>query len=536
MSSTENRATSARAKLREVELDSSEEDLFLAGMIVSDEFLSGISHVMEPRYFKSPHIRIVSGWVLEFYDEFQIAPGPQIREIYEIEKRNEEVADSDLIEKLLCTISERYADKEFNAGYMLPKMINYIRERVVEITLEDAKWNLKKKGPDSAWETLHKITDVRRKTSTGHSLFGEFEQAFESWYYKGKEELFRFPGALGYYMAPLLRKKLIAYMAPPKRGKSWWLLFSAITAVMNKLNVAVFSLEMDRDEVIERLVMMLLAREVTTGANEKYMLPVVDCIKNQNGTCEKACRTSAEEAILDDDGNTPEYFDFPHTTCEACRPDWENDYRAGNKPTDFEYAPWMEEITKASLSPKEVRLAFENFKMHFGEDSLKIFTHRINTLTVKELEEELDEQERLFGWVPDVLVIDYADIMKKEGYNDQRRMQLGNIWENLSGITKERNVLTFTASQGNRGSTQKTAMDQSDIAEDFSKVMVVDGLITINENNLDKVKVKKDKYWQRQVLQWIAHRYKRDLKEWEKCVTLNCLSLGQIALDSEIIE
>ena len=146
----------------------------------------------------------------------------------------------------------------------------------------------------------------------------------------------------------------------------------------------------------------------------------------------------------------------------------------------------------------------------------------------------MDEEERLFGWVPDVIVIDYADITKKDAQFGERRHQLSDIWEQLSGMTKERNVLTFTASQGNRGSASKRTLGADDISEDWGKVMIVDGLITINEDNKEKNKTEKDRYWQVQRLKWVAHRYKKDLREWEECTVLQNLGLGQVCLDSEI--
>ena len=54
-------------KLKQIEINSNQEDLFLTGMIISEEFMKGISHIVEPRFFRSPHIRTVSGWVLEYY-------------------------------------------------------------------------------------------------------------------------------------------------------------------------------------------------------------------------------------------------------------------------------------------------------------------------------------------------------------------------------------------------------------------------------------------------------------------------------------
>lgn len=521
-----------RKKLKELKIESNQEDLFLTGMIVSEEFMKGIAHVMEPRFFRSPHIRTVSKWVLEFYEEFKEVPGSQIQDIFEIESRNEEIADAELIDLLLRTISTRFDGKPFNAGYLLPKMLNYIRERVVEITMEDAAWSLKKNGASAAWETLNEIKKVNEKIPKGVTFFREFSDRFEEWYYKDKQELMRFPGALGNYFAPLLRKKLIAFMGKPKSGKSWWLLYCAYIAATFKLRVAFFSLEMDTSEVEERLTAMLSFREFGEGSKD-YKIPVFDCVKNQDGTCVKSICTNPGESIMEEEGAVPDWMDTPHTVCEACRRDW-SDRDAGELESDFECATWMEMENLPKMGAEEICKAMESFKLHFGQDTLKIFSHRIGTTTISELEEELDNVEMLEGWIPDVVIIDYADIAKKSSAINERRHQLSDIWEQISGMAKERNVLCFTASQGNRGAAEKTTLGEIDIAEDYGKVMIVDGLIGINEDNLQKNKLYKDKYWQRQNLKWIAHRYKKDIRDWERCMVLNNLTLGQVYIDSEI--
>jgi len=520
-----------RRNIKQLDSNSIQEDLFLTGMIVSDKFLAGINHVMEPRFFKSPHIRKISEWVLDYYEEFEKAPSSEIQEIFDIESRNEELADQELINRLLTKISAKYEGKPFNSGYVLPKMLDYIRERVVEIAIEDAQWNLKRNGPDAAWATLNQVKEVNAKIPKGVTFYKEFDDRFDDWFYQDKTEIMRFPGALGAYFAPLLRKKLIAFMGKPKSGKSWWLLYCAMVATMFRLNVAFFSLEMETGEVEERLACMLTGREFGSGS-KSYTTPVFDCRKNQDDTCTKSIRTNAEESILDD-GEIPDYANTPHEICDVCRLDWDHGDTQATE-SDFEYSTWMQEEDFQKLSPKEIAKAVDQFRLHFGKDTLKIFSHRIGTVSVDDLESELDHVELMEGWIPDVVIVDYADIAKKKASVQERRHQLSDIWEQLSGMVKERNALGFTASQGNRGSVQKTELGSEDIAEDFGKVMIVDGLIGINEDNTEREKIRKDKYWQRQNLKWIAHRYKKDLREWERVVVLHSLTLGQVHVDSEI--
>ena len=60
------------------------------------------------------------------------------------------------------------------------------------------------------------------------------------------------------------------------------------------------------------------------------------------------------------------------------------------------------------------------------------------------------------------------------------------------------------------------------------------GLIGASKWMNEQAKTAKDRYWGIQRLKWAAHRYKKDLREWEECTVLNNFTLGQVCVDSEI--
>jgi len=96
----------------------------------------------------------------------------------------------------------------------------------------------------------------------------------------------------------------------------------------------------------------------------------------------------------------------------------------------------------------------------------------------------LDNLRRSHGWHPDVVIIDYLDLMvsrnKYANRDDYSRQKA--VANEVRGFAKNENVLVFTATQTNRsaGSTGE-AITLKDAAESYAKQFSMDYIITINQ-------------------------------------------------------
>jgi hypothetical protein len=508
-----------RTRYKLVDVDNSIEEHILAGAIISTPYLLKVEAIMDLEYIKSKPIRTVLGWVLDYFDSHASAPGTTIQDIFEIECRNSKVDDEDIIEAILVKVSERYgSSSEFNVEYINKKTVEYFRKRSLQVTCADALHYAEKGNLAKAEETFRGRKEVTEKLSLGKDPISL--TAIDSWWDKATDELMRLPGYFGDYMAPLQRGRLIGVLGPPKRGKSAWLLEFFLCAIQHRLKAAFYSLEMNDYEVEYRLSQRICSFEqLPEGMKQKtYTYCVYDCLHNQMGECEKVERTN-RIALVDEDGNYPEpeqVVAMNYTECTACRdvPGHDQDYKQVLLRT---------QDTRRVMTKEDVKRIHTSFIQHYGEDNGYIECRPVNTFGIQELEQSLDELEFDKGFIPDVLVIDYADIMKKPRF-DERRHQIGDIWENLSRIAKERNMLTFTGSQGNRGSIMKEDLDMADLAEDISKANIVDVLLGINQtmeekaNEISRISI-------------LNHRY-RGFNPFIQCQTLQCRELGQTLLDS----
>jgi replicative DNA helicase len=98
-----------------------------------------------------------------------------------------------------------------------------------------------------------------------------------------------------------------------------------------------------------------------------------------------------------------------------------------------------------------------------------------SALTVEGLEVFLDSMERLYNFIPDVVLLDYADLMKLDYKN--LRTSTGEIYKELRRIAVERNLAMVTASQSNRAGEDARIITLKHLAEDYSKAATADTVV-----------------------------------------------------------
>jgi len=83
------------------------------------------------------------------------------------------------------------------------------------------------------------------------------------------------------------------------------------------------------------------------------------------------------------------------------------------------------------------------------------------------------------GYKPDVIVIDYADLMASTRAYSSKYEECELLYEELRSLASEFKIAIWTASQSNRGSMSKRVLTMGDIADSFGKCKVADVIIGI---------------------------------------------------------
>jgi replicative DNA helicase len=133
----------------------------------------------------------------------------------------------------------------------------------------------------------------------------------------------------------------------------------------------------------------------------------------------------------------------------------------------------------------KIRETSEYIKNKGGDLFIKEFP--TGTASVNTLRAHLQNLEREFGIKPDVIFVDYADIMKSTSEYSERRYNLTSIYESLRALAMEIDIPIWTATQANRDAINSPKFDLKVISESLGKAQTADLILGIGRTEEDKL-------------------------------------------------
>jgi hypothetical protein len=91
------------------------------------------------------------------------------------------------------------------------------------------------------------------------------------------------------------------------------------------------------------------------------------------------------------------------------------------------------------------------------------------------------------GFKPDVIIVDYADLLRPTSGLREKRHELETIYEQLRGLAQEFQCCLWTASQTNRSGLNAEVITMESISEAFNKCFVADFIFSISRTAEDKL-------------------------------------------------
>jgi hypothetical protein len=235
------------------------------------------------------------------------------------------------------------------------------------------------------------------------------------------------------------RGALMLFIAGKGRGKTWWLISLGKQALLARKKVLHVSLENDEMETKLRYFMALFA-------------------------------ASQREASGHDNPTRP-VFQFDHDSREL---------------TAVQFEPLQPVFSFASGDARaEVESRLLARPMAYANLVIKRFPNR--ALSLPALASYLDSLEQVDGFIPDLLLLDYAKLLKlPAGNNGERRYGFGDNMEALRALAVERNIAVATADQLNREGFERRTAHSSHIGEDWSQVHTADIVLTHSATDAEK--------------------------------------------------
>jgi replicative DNA helicase len=501
-------------------LDYNREKQVLINLILNTQYCEKVLPVIDEEYFKAKYAGILIEWVREYYEIYLVAPKLHINEIFAEHSKH---LDPDVLVQVESTLEHltEIADTEVhNVDYLIDVADNLFREKHLEIQNKAIAEYIKKgdlvNAENAMMEQYHGIEgssrtfirfdddDFMRKVIRNMIQQQDPDEAF-----------FMFSGKLGEFIGPIDRGWFIAYLAPAKRGKTTYMLDAVLDSIRQRHNTIIISLEMSEEQLMQRYALAI------TGVKPDckpytVMVPIMDCELNQTGECEKSECPSTDSVI--EEGVLLDYNEYDDwEVCTACRGVFTNGK------CEFKPASWKIPVDKETVHEGAYFKKVSKFNKLFGKFG-RVIHMPSKTVTVSDIREEVAHLENTQNFIPDVIVLDYADLIKPNGIGEKRH-QLDDIWEDLRSWGQEKHVTIISASQTNRISADVAFIRDIHVAEDYSKIAKLD--IAIGLCQTDEMK-------ERGIMNInkVAHRHKEYVQS-HVCTVLQEMQHQQSSLDSE---
>lgn len=462
--------------LKKTKVSGTEEKRIVMGMIVSTKFMEQIKPVLRLDYFTNSYLKTVAIWCDSFFEEYKKAPFMHIKDIFESEQPKMKETEIELIDILLTNLEEQYDEGNINDKYLVDMALFYFRGREVEITVNNISVLQEKGDYDGAEQELESF---RKVTSTIDSSVlinpGDMETQEEIYRQRDEEEVnfFSHPGDLGKYLGNWKRGDVVGYYGPAKRGKSFTLIDNYKHGVLQRRKTLFWSIEMTRTEVIPRMNKCFFP--MIDGDEGNYTFPAFDCRLNQTGEC--VDRLSDTIVIEEDTGET--IIDPSHITCTKCMKafDWEERQR-------YQKVIYQDTIYRTTDDIFEVRKKARLYQKMWDKYG-RVSVHPKYTLTYDKMMQDLEVLFTQDNFIPEVLIIDYIDILGINSSYDDYRLE-DERWKLLAKIAGECNCLVITATQANKLGHETKVLDATHQGGFYGKNRHVNCMIGLNQTAEEK--------------------------------------------------
>jgi replicative DNA helicase len=91
------------------------------------------------------------------------------------------------------------------------------------------------------------------------------------------------------------------------------------------------------------------------------------------------------------------------------------------------------------------------------------------------------------GFIPDLVIIDYIDLMKSGKSRKEAKEELDDIYIAVKGMARELNIPIWSVSQVNRAGAKDDIVEADKIAGSYNKIMVADFAMSLSRKRADKI-------------------------------------------------
>lgn len=399
----------------------------ISSLCLNTQVLAAIAPGWTPDCFPSKWANIVGGWAAKYYNEYKEAPGVQgITALYADWAAGSDSDTAGIVNKWLTTLDP---DQSVNPEYAIGQIQKIITRTALKRMADKITGALSNNKLDAALDVAEAWKrPIAAQQADYLSVFQEIDQIKIELDATITDPIIKYRGALGQFINPLfVREGFVAFLAPAKRGKSTLLMDIGWTAALQGRNVAYFSTgDMSRGQILDRLRVKAAKRPKFPGT---YRIPTSLAYEGKEHKVEyRIC--SASEGLQGSDG-------------------------------------------------------VEALSQFASDDRFRIVAKSANTISAGDITAIIHRWAD-GGWVADVIVIDYADILRGMGSHRELRDQINENWIQMSALRTEMKSLVVTATQADTEGMESWVLSPRMFSQTRQKWDHATAVVGINSTPVEK--------------------------------------------------
>ena len=523
------------ALLKIERIDSSIERRFLIASIVSDDFNKAIDKNASiiKDLLPSKVSKTIFGWTSKFYEKYGVAINASLGNKFSEVEDNLDDFTCDDIKDVLSDISKQHSKNTFNWEYELEASQQWLDSLHIKHHNEEVEALVALKKFNEAKETTEGFKAIEWSCETNEYDPLNDDDLLREALEGANNPLFSIKGGFGDFVSrDMVRTGFVCFQAPDKAGKSWTLDNLLHSANLSKNNI-VFKFDigdLSKVDIQSRLVTEISSTPIDDKQCGEHYSPVADCVHNQLNNC--GLPNSLSVYIDDVDGKTEKLHPSElrgYSACTRCRTDFKCAEKLGKK---FIGTTWSEKIILGAEKNGEYKgLDFET-----GKEAIEMYKRRRrvkntyfwnypnNKFSCKDLRNEIKSKIK-DGINPDVILIDYIDLMVPENNRANKIDQIDQIWKDVRALAQEFDCLIITVSQSDAGAYNNPIIGRENFSGSKLKLAHCTAMYSIQRMQAD--------------VEMGCCRYGRILSRFQEatdsqCVVVQDLKMGKTNIDSYI--
>lgn len=393
--------------------------------IYSDEFLRKIRRIVPLEIFKVREKHALMKVIYGYFDEYGKAPQDNFIDLFE---EQAEGLPSDLIDRCVDLLDLLAGITGSNAEYILNRIRDAIQHYKMEEAIVECASLVKKGKYDEVKPIILKALQTPDELEAPYyDLLNDLtfvQNRISGPQYK---MISRVPD-LDKMIGGFKEKWLITLLGATKGGKTWWLIEMALSALLQGLNVLFVSLEMGKEQI-----------------DERFDMAISFASSSQTTSPQETMRKGPKEG------------------------EWVKTKEVLNSIYDVDFV----------LSNRQ---KFQ--KISHGSLRVMAFNRgRLNYMDIDVILDELVEQQ---GWVADCVIVDYLGIMKETVPGQNKKERIGENCIGLKELAAKRNIIVFSAMQGNRKAMTAEVFHSHLVADDIDTIFNSDLVMALCQTKLEE--------------------------------------------------